>query len=250
MAQRLRPPPATRHPALGPRAVYVDGTGWVLRKDACLRGGAGDTSSGRSRNDRHRRRRVTRARAAGRAAHTRRRRASLRALRWGPGIIASPVGFPDRGFLIGLGGSLGSSLGIKLNIWTLSLSPPFFFLQRSLRQNQEAEDPYLLVDWKKEEENRKLRSTSHLSERAFFLVHPRVTVTTEGRIYRTAASERRGLEERSPDYPSLGPSGGAFLPTLLGARPPPCTPCCFKTRKGGHRRLGESSGAPWAVGAP
>lgn len=145
MAQRRFPRPGPADPA----RVYLDGLGGVPRRDAALGGGAGDTGPERSRSDC--RRRVTpgpvrRARCA----------PSPRTLRRARGL--SPRGgFPDRGFLIGLGGSLCSSVGIKLNIWTLSLSLFFFFfLRRSLRQNQEADDPYLLVDWKKDEENRKL----------------------------------------------------------------------------------------------
>lgn len=178
---------------------------------------------------------MTRARAAGRAAHTRRRRASLRALRWGPGIIASPVGFPDRGFLIGLGGSLGSSLGIKLNIWTLSLSPPFFFfLPRSLRQNQEAGDPYLLVDWKKEEENRKLRSTSHLCEGAFFLVHPQ-----SYRHHRRADLQNRSLRRRDEVLkkevliiPAWGQAAALFCPRFLGHGHPLALPAVLRRERG------------------
>lgn len=123
-AQGLRPRPGPPDPV----RVYLDGVGWVPREDAYLRGGTGDANPECSRRDR--RRQVT---GPGRKAR-RAPRAPLRAPRRAR-IIASPVGFPDRGFLTGLAGSLCSSLGIKLNIWTLSpflpLSLPFFSCEKA-----------------------------------------------------------------------------------------------------------------------
>lgn len=223
----------------------MDGTGWVLREDACLRGGAGDTSSGRFGNDR--RRRVTRARAAGRAAHPR-RRASLRALRWGPGIIASRVGFPDRGVLIGLGASPGSSLGIKPNIRTLSLSLFFFLPSKKLETKPGSGGPSPTRASEGGGGKPKV-AAARASPSSFSCVPSR-------RRPRRADPPNRGLgrdrapEERSPGHPSLGPSGGASLPAPLRARPPPRTPCGFGTGTGGRGRPSESGAAPWAAAAP
>lgn len=141
----------------------------------------------------------------------------------GPGIIASRVGFPDLGFLIGLGGSLCSSLGIKLNIWTLSPHPLFFFLGRSLRQNQEADDPYLLVGWKKGGKPKVPAPQRSLGASLFFSCVPRAPSPAKGGSGEPQPPKeaRLALEERSPDYPSPGQSGGAFLPTLLGATATP-----------------------------
>lgn len=61
-----------------------------------------------------------------------------------PWIIASPVDFQTVPFNR-TRRSLCSNLGNKLHISGRFLPPPLF-LRRSLRQNQEADDPYLLVD--------------------------------------------------------------------------------------------------------
>lgn len=134
-------------------------------------------------------------------------------------------------------GQLCSSLGIELNIWTFPLplffsfflfsffflSPSpfffFFFLRRSLRQNQEADDPYLLVAWKKEGKTESCCSRSSLFQEPFSLVHPRSCHRLRWADLRDLGfqrSRRRTLEERSPDFPSRRQSGRSLPPTLLG----------------------------------
>ncbi|KAL4698805.1 hypothetical protein H8959_011462 [Pygathrix nigripes] len=221
-------PPPTARP-LRSCACVLDGIGWIHRKDADLCCDTGDQSPECSRNDC--RRRVTPGRdPQGPPRTPAAADRPLRARRW-PRIIASPVGFPDRGFLIGSGGSSAALLGIKLNIWTLSLSlsPP----------------PSPAKKLKTKPGSRRPSPPRGLGGRRKTKVAAAAALSPESRLSsgipgapagpRRADIKNRGLgkrrrpafKERSPGSSGLGRGEGAFLPTLPGAHRSPARPSLF-----------------------
>lgn len=161
----------------------------------------------------------TRPRPAGRRAHP--PPPTVPSAHAGARIIAWPVGFPDRGFLIGLGGSSPALLGIKLNIWTLSLSlSPPLSPAKTLRQTRK---PATLTSPGTGEGGKPKVAAAPRSPRGsrFSSGIPGAAVgPRRADIKNCGLWQRRrpASEERSPGYSGAGGGEGAFLPTLPGAR--------------------------------
>lgn len=221
-------PPPTARP-LRSCACVLDGIGWIHRKDADLCCDTGDQSPECSRNDR-RRRRVTPGRdPQGPPRTPAAADRPLRARRW-PRIIASPVGFPDRGFLIGSGGSSAALLGIKLNIWTLSLSlspPPSPAKKLKTKPGSQRPSPPRGLGGRRKT---KVAAAALSPESRLSSGIPGAAAGP-----RRADIKNRGLgkrrrpafKERSPGSSGLGQGEGAFLPTLPGAHRSPARPPLF-----------------------
>lgn len=119
-----------------------------------------------------------------------------------------------------------SSLGIGLNIWTLSLPSFFLFFffspANKLETKPGSRRPLPTCALEERGENRKLPRQELLSGETlppFSLAHPRGRCRLRKADLRNLGlrkSRSRTLQERSPHY--LGPrqSGGAFLPELPG----------------------------------